>query len=342
MKLLKFIRDTYSDTNTGTFQTILTTHSPNLASKAPLESMILVSNGAAFPLTKSETLLDPEDYVFLEKFLDVTKSNLFFAKSVLIVEGDGENILLPTISNLLGRPLENYGVSVVNVGNTAYTRYAKIFLRRAVLNGSTYKIPIRVACVRDIDLWPEAADSAVNDEVGFKILKSGNKHFWLPRADPDGAEFGTDAVEKKKLLQSFKVFHECKELILDDLQNTQVFVSDEWTFEYCLIRSGLAEDIYDLVKGEDDPEFADLPADPELKAIKIYGLIESRNIKTEVAYRLSQKLIEDYSDADGKHRLLDKVPAYINAAIAYVTEPFSMPPPASEAMATAAAVTGGE
>ena len=341
MKLLKFIRDSFSDPYSATFQTILTTHSPNLASKAPLESLILVSNGAAFPLTKSETLLDPEDYVFLEKFLDVTKSNLFFAKSVLIVEGDGENILLPTISNLIGRPLENYGVSVVNVGNTAYTRYAKIFLRRAVLNGSTSKMPVRVACLRDIDLWPEASDIAANGEVGFKTLKPGNKHFWLTRKGPDGEAFGTAAVDKKKSLQSFEVLHEEKKLNLEDLQNTQVFVSDEWTFEYCLIRSGLAEDIYGLVKGEDDPAFADLPADLELRAIKIYGLIESSSFKTELAYRLSQKLIEDYSDADGKTRLLDKMPAYIKAAIAYVTEPFSTPP-VVEGSDTAAAATGGE
>ncbi|AFU97811.1 ATP-dependent nuclease [Simiduia agarivorans] len=340
MKLLKFIRDTYSDTKSATFQTILSTHSPNLASKAPLESMILVSNGSAFPLTKSETLLDSEDYVFLEKFLDVTKSNLFFAKSVLIVEGDGESILLPTISNLLGRPLENYGVSVVNVGNTAYTRYAKIFLRREALNGSISKIPIRVACLRDIDLWPKDADSNVN-EVGFKTLKPRNKHFWLPRSDPDGETFGTAAFDKRKSLQSFEIMHEDVKLNLVDLQNTHVFVSDEWTFEYCLIRSGLAEDIYDLVKSKDDPAFADLPTEPEIRAIKIYGLIESRSLKTDVAYRLSQKLIEDYSGTEGKDRLLEKIPAYIKAAIAYVTEPFSSSPVVDET-ATAAAGTGSE
>ncbi|WP_338352832.1 ATP-dependent nuclease [Thalassolituus oleivorans] len=341
MKLLKFIRDTYSDTESPTFQTFLTTHSPNLASKAPLESIILVSNGAAFPLTKSETLLEPEDYVFLEKFLDVTKSNLFFARSVLIVEGDGENILLPTISNLVGRPLENYGVSVVNVGNTAYMRYAKIFLRRAALSGSASKIPIRVACLRDIDLWPEAADSNVNNEVGFKTFKPRNQHFWLPRSSK-GTTFGTAAIDKKRALQSFKVLHEGAKLTLDDLQNTKIFVSDEWTFEYCLIRKGFAEDIYDLVKGEDDPAFADLPTDPELRAIKIYGLIDSNNRKTEVAYRLSEKLIEDYSGLDGKDRLLDKLPTYVKDAIAYVTEPFNTTPPVNEGTPTESVVSGGE
>jgi putative ATP-dependent endonuclease of OLD family len=267
---------------------------------------------------------------------------LFFAKSVLIVEGDGENILLPTISNLVGRPLENYGVSVVNVGNTAYMRYAKIFLRSAGLSGTASKIPIRVACLRDIDLWPEAADVDVNEDVGFKTLKTRNKHFWLPRTDCNGTAFGTAVADKKKSLQSFEIQHKGKKLILEDLQNTQVFVSDEWTFEYCLIRKGFAEEIYNLVKGEDDPAFEYLPAEQELRAIKIYGLIESNNRKTEVAYRLSQKLIEDYSDLDSKDRLLDKLPTYIKDAIAYVTEPFNTTPPVNEGTPTESAVSGGQ
>ncbi len=325
MKLLKFIRDSYSDTKTATFQTIMSTHSPNLASKAPLESMILMSKGQAFPLTKAETLLDPEDYVFLEKFLDVTKSNLFFAKSVLIVEGDGENILLPTIAKLIGRPLEDYGVSIVNVGNTAYTRYGKIFLRRSALDGVASYIPVKVACLRDIDLWPDAADCAVNADVGFKKLKPRNRSYWLPRLDLDGHPIGTPAAEKKKSLEVFKVNNFGVSLI--DSQNVCVYVSDEWTFEYCLIRSGLAEEIYELVKSESDPEFTNLPDDAELRAIKIYGLIEASSLKTELAYRLSQKLIESYSDSTGNGRLLEKLPAYIKSAMEYVTEPFAHSPP---------------
>lgn len=34
------------------------------------------------------------------------------------MEGDAENILLPTIARLIGRDLREYGVSLVNVGGT--------------------------------------------------------------------------------------------------------------------------------------------------------------------------------------------------------------------------------
>ena len=64
-------------------QLILTTHSPNLASKIKLENLIICNHGKAFPMGPSYTMLEEDNYVFLEKFLDTTKANLFFAKGVI-------------------------------------------------------------------------------------------------------------------------------------------------------------------------------------------------------------------------------------------------------------------
>ncbi len=177
MKFLKALREDFGRSETPRLQSILTSHSPNLASKAPLASIIIMARGVAFPLKPAETELDDGDYEFLEKFLDVTKSNLFFARGVLIVEGDAENILLPTIAELLGKPLEDYGVSIVNVGSTAYARYAKIFQRKDAQRW----IPIRVVCIRDLDLWPRrAALQGPTDTIGFKevLPKKANGKGW--------------------------------------------------------------------------------------------------------------------------------------------------------------------
>ena len=77
-------------------QFILSTHSPNLASKVKLHNLILCKDNNAFPLgeepteentTENEdkyTKLSKDDYKFLERFLDVTKANLFFAKGVIL------------------------------------------------------------------------------------------------------------------------------------------------------------------------------------------------------------------------------------------------------------------
>jgi predicted ATP-dependent endonuclease of OLD family len=61
--------------------------------------------------------------------------NLFFARGVMIVEGDAENILIPTLANIIGKDF-HYGVSIVNVGGVGLSRYARIFLRQHTAPGS--------------------------------------------------------------------------------------------------------------------------------------------------------------------------------------------------------------
>lgn len=128
-------------------QYILTTHSTTLGSSIPLKHIKLCFNSQVFSLDSANTALSEDDYQFLERFLDATKANLFFAKGVMIVEGDAENILIPTLAEIIGRPLHRYGVSIVNVGSRALLRYANIFKRKE--RGT---IPIKVAVVTDLDL----------------------------------------------------------------------------------------------------------------------------------------------------------------------------------------------
>ncbi len=322
MKFLKFIREKYSQRETPKLQTIMSSHSPNLASKASLESIIVMKDCMAFPMNKGLTKLEGDDYEFLEKFLDVTKANLFFAKAVLIVEGDGENILLPTIAELLGRPLENYGVSIVNVGNTAYARYAKIFMRKNVDEEEEKWLPTHVACLRDLDLWPEKSDKEKLPAVGFKTLEAGNRHFWKTRIDDNGEEFGTDPEDKIARLKKFIKEGEAGDEVEFISQKVNVYVSDEWTFEYCLIRSGLAAEVYKALKGSQDG-FDALPADAEEKAIKIYGMIHKKSgAKTDVAYQLSSILQSQFAEEGKKEELKNKLPQYLLDALEYVTEPW--------------------
>lgn len=136
-------------------QFIITTHSPNLASKVKLyedndNQVVICKNGKVFPMGPNYTQLDKDDYKYLDNFLDVTKANLFFAKGIIIVEGWAEEILLPTIARKMGKDLTKHEVSIVNVGSTAYMRYAKIFMRR-----NQEKMGCKVAIVTDLDVRPE-------------------------------------------------------------------------------------------------------------------------------------------------------------------------------------------
>ena len=148
-------------------QFILTTHSITLASKIELEKLIILKGKEAYPMSSEYTMMRPADYNFLERFLDATKANLFFAKGLIMVEGDAENLLIPALAELIERPLLRDGVSVVNVGSTAYKRYVSIFKRK---DGSSFGMPI--AIVSDLD--ERALEYYDNNSDDRKIPK-----YWL-------------------------------------------------------------------------------------------------------------------------------------------------------------------
>lgn len=149
-------------------QFILTTHSITLASKIKLENLIVLKGKEAYSMSSAYTLMRPADYNFLERFLDATKANLFFAKGLIMVEGDAENILVPAIAQLIGLPLTKYGVSVVNVGSTAYKRYVSIFKRR---NHKSFELPIAVISDLDVRALEYYDDSSNNRKTPKYWLK---------------------------------------------------------------------------------------------------------------------------------------------------------------------------
>jgi putative ATP-dependent endonuclease of OLD family len=172
MELIEFLQ--YEAQSKGV-QIILTTHSPNIGSKIKLDNLFLCHKGNVYPLGqdsvgKSYTKLDPTDYSFLERFLDATKANLFFSKGVVLVEGWSEELLIPALAKkvLGGDTLAKRGVSVVNVGSTAFLRYSKIFQR--LDEHETLCIP--VAVITDLDIKPEdEVGRNLTDEITKKMSK---------------------------------------------------------------------------------------------------------------------------------------------------------------------------
>lgn len=108
---------------------ILTTHSPHIASVAPLESLLLLRSQcgqgtkgystASTNFSKAET----ED---LTRYLDVTRAEMVFARGVLLVEGDAERFLIPAFADEMGVSLDEHGVSVCSVAGTNFQPYVKL------------------------------------------------------------------------------------------------------------------------------------------------------------------------------------------------------------------------
>lgn len=158
-------------------QFILTTHSPNITSKVKLgkdndvNSILMCNSNNVFPMGPGYTKLEKKDYKYLDTFLDVTKSNLFFAKGVILVEGWAEEILIPVIAEKMGIDLTQHEVSVVNVGSTAYLHFARIFMRKGAP-----EMEVKCAIVTDLDVRPDTANKAQvekdkRDSIDGKIGK---------------------------------------------------------------------------------------------------------------------------------------------------------------------------
>lgn len=286
-------------------QVIVTTHSPNIAASLPVDKLTLVARGKTYHLGESETKLDAADYAFLHRFLDVTKANLFFARSVLIVEGDAEALLLPALALAVGRSLSKAGSSIVNVGHVGLFRYSRIFQRK-----DGQELPIKVACIRDRDIVPADTPDDMRGEL------------------PIASEMDAAAIAKHM-----------ETLREDDGGAVQTFVSDSWTFEYDLASASWAgaklmhQAISAAKASKKDWPSQDRLAGIEKKAAEEIEQWQANGRPlTEVALEIYRPLrVGSYSKAIAAQHAarlvgssgitLDDLPSYIRDAIIYVCGP---------------------
>lgn len=274
IKFLNFIKSKED------FQVFITTHSPNLASQVPIESIFYCKNDEVYPIRECKISLNSDNIEFLEKFLDTTKSDLFFAKGLIFVEGISEQLVLPEIAKIMDFKLEENGVSIINLGNTSFKRFANIFKDKD--GGERIKIPI--AFVRDFDC-------EYNEEAKKFILtnKSNTKKYNTRKE--------RDKELKEDLESENSDFH-------------KVFISDDRTFEYDWFNTNktlLIEAIKNTyIKEEEDKLNEDNTID------EVYGSIQNRG-KSEVAYELA-KLLEEID----KENLEKYIPEYLINAINHI------------------------
>lgn len=208
LRLISYLQNEYNENDV---QIIISTHSPILASKINLKNLILMKNGTGYDLAEGQTELQKGDYLFLQRFLDSTKANLFFAKGIIMVEGDAENILVPVLADILGYPLEKYGISIVNVGSTAFLRYSGIMVRK---DGTDIGIPVSV--ITDCDVRPYDVDPTTKE----KIFNEKETESAQTKEERD-RKYTNDSVRG--------------------------FTSPRWTLEYCIAMSCLSDDFHRAV-----------------------------------------------------------------------------------------------
>jgi len=133
-------------------QVFITSHSPTITAKTSLSSITVLQRCAdrrvaAIPL-RSIDLTDKSQRL-LERFLDVTKSQLFFARGVILVEGISESLMLPTLAMRMGDQFDlgRKGIEIINIGGVAFEHFARLFNS----NDPGKRLQVRAAILTDGD-----------------------------------------------------------------------------------------------------------------------------------------------------------------------------------------------
>ncbi len=125
----KRLFEDFGDTHgPGPLSIILTTHSPHIASIAPLRSLLLLKDIdvlGTVGCSTAEIALADDEAEDLARYLDVTRAEMLFARGIILVEGDAEKFLLPVFAEALGYPLDYHGITVCSVAGTNFSPYVK-------------------------------------------------------------------------------------------------------------------------------------------------------------------------------------------------------------------------
>lgn len=141
-------------------QVLMTTHSTHLSEVSEIQRVnVLKATGNVSAVMRPTNGLDTFGRnilklkavslsTSLERYLDAKRSVLLFSKGVILVEGDGEEILIPHLAKkVLGVTLDELGIGLINVGSVGFENVACIFdekrLQRycAIITDSDVQIP---------------------------------------------------------------------------------------------------------------------------------------------------------------------------------------------------------
>jgi len=291
----------------SSIQVIYTSHSPTLVSRIGINAINLLYEDShaihCYPLASANLELDEQDY--LEKYLDVTKSQMFFAKGILFVEGISEAMLLNEMAKSIDRSLDKYAVEIVNVDGTSFKPFAKLL-----------KLPAEIKCfskaaiITDDDRCTDKAhETYIQKDLDFDDDLT-DLHAKIERGLPSArfdnisslcSETSIEICGAKKTLEYELALHE----------NNIPFILEAIVNEFPQVGLSLKT----LVENE---------TSVDKKALRIWLFIRARDKwKGQVAQALNRIIKKQNEDICNGNKVEKPfcIPTYIARAIYTVTEP---------------------
>ena len=157
-QLQNLLFDYFEQIHNKGIQVFITSHSPTITAKTDLNALIVMNHSDNINLTPLRNIRfeDAKHIKYLQRFLDVTKSQLFFADGIIFVEGLSEAILLTVFADLLDKNLDKNGIEVINIGGVAFAPFANLIGSGV----NDYGLKNRCAIISDDDRNGDISDRA--------------------------------------------------------------------------------------------------------------------------------------------------------------------------------------
>lgn len=286
---LKFLNEEVKS-QTFSRQIFITTHSTHITSAVGLDPIICLekdSSGrvnAKYPSRVfSRSKEDQASKKYIERYLDATKSAMLFSKSVLLVEGMAELVLLPVLAKKEGYDLDKHHVSLVRVDALTFKHFIKLYGAGAESERVKYSLQKKVGCIIDSD--PRKIEIK-KEEVEQKVRRWRSCWPFELDSEPEDYEYNSKSGALQNLL------NQC-----ENSDNVNVFYMKEKgkTFEYDLAWENYQSELL----FDDSVEIIELPEinqsgweqEEKERAIKASSyLLYAKNQKGEAAFSLAAEL----------------------------------------------------
>lgn len=151
--LFRYLVNVVKEKKIKNLQIIVTSHSPILASQASINSVISVSENDKIVSCMSVSSIQFEDEKIkkkLERYLDATRAELFFARKIIMVEGISEALLMPILAKICKGDLKESGVTIINTNGLNFNAFIPLFKKDG--------LPMKVAIISDGDPSKDSDD----------------------------------------------------------------------------------------------------------------------------------------------------------------------------------------
>jgi putative ATP-dependent endonuclease of the OLD family len=310
IKLLQYLQE---QSKKNKIQIIVTTHSATITASCGLSSLnVLTIKEGSNPVSSliADCKLNPESLFFLERWLDITKSTLLFAKGILF-EGIAEALVIKELAKRViethvdkeinsPKTLEDYGVSIINLNGIYFKHFMQLFQGYKLdKDGKPIEgivsIPIRCAGITDCD--PQKVSET--KPTPTNPCKCGNAH-----STDYSAELLLQKSEYCRIFTNLKTFEYDLAMEENNLQILYKLIFEDYAYMVAGAKDAkeksekdwTTESISDTNKAEE--------------CFKLLSIIEDS--KGEYAQKLAYKLAT-------ATEIKFSVPKYIEDAILWVT-----------------------